>query len=360
MRRVVKIEEESIVDVAFYGAAGYENLNGIEALSKEGICAYKTFLHAAPEGRDQEFIGLTAKNNYELFEVMRKVSASGLLIAAHTEDNDMVKGNIANLRALGRTDNIAHCLSRPGLVEVLAVQRLLTIAKEIKARVYLVHISTPEAVRLALEAKKDGQEVYLETCPHYLYMDENYVRNYGAYCKCNPALRPLDMVEELWDYVMNGSFDCIGSDHAPYLVSEKEQSMDDIFVAPSGFPGIETRLGFMLKAVNEKHLPLQQVVNMISTSPAKIFGLYPRKGSIRIGADADMIILDPYKPYTINADKLFTQAKDICHFLDGITLYGAVNTTIVRGQIVFQNNKQTIANDYGKWIRPQDCRGGQL
>lgn len=355
-RRVDAAEQEAIVDIVFYGAAGYDNVSGIEELAKAGIVGFKTFLHAAPEGRESEFVGLTAKDNFELYQVMQKVVRTGLLMAAHTEDNDMVQGGIAALRAAGNTAPLAHCLSRPGIVEVLAVERLLTIAKEIGTRVYLVHISTPEAVELAQKAREQGQEVYIETCPHYLFMTSEDVEKHGAYCKCNPALRPPETVARLWKYVEDGTIDTIGSDHAPYLLAEKEDRKEDIFVAPSGFPGIETRLSYMLKAVNEGRISLERAVEMLSTNPAKIFGLYPKKGAIRVGSDADLVLVDPYQPWTVQADKLYTMAKDICHFMDNNQLYGPVDMTMVRGQVVFADGEQKAECGYGKWLRPEDAK----
>ncbi len=281
-KRVEAMEEQSIVDCAFLGAAGGEYLDEIERVGRAGIVGYKTFLHAAPEGREAEFQGLTSRNNYELQQVLRRIKQTGLLAAAHTEDNDLVVGNIADLRRRGETYPLAHCLSRPPVVEVLAVQRLLTLAQEIGARVYLVHISTPEAVELAQEARAKGMEIYLETCPQYLYMDETYLEKYGAYAKCNPALRTPETVEKMWKYIENGAFDVVSSDHAPYTVEEKERDKRDIFVAPAGFPGLETRIPFMMKAVKDGRISLTRAVQLLCTNPARIYGL-EAKGDIAPG-----------------------------------------------------------------------------
>ena len=275
-------------------------------------------------------------------------------MAAHGEDNDMVTGAIEKLRKEGKTYPHAHCDSRPPIVEVLAVERLITIAKETGARLYLVHISTPEAVRKALEAKKEGMEIYIETCPHYLYMNSDCLDKYGAYVKCNPALRDQDVIDELWKYVEAGDIDCIGSDHSPYQVEEKEKGKDDIFAAPSGFPGIETRLGYMLRAVSEGRISLIHAVNMLSTNPAKIFGLYPRKGAIREGAEADLVLLDPYQEYLAQADDMFTMSKDVCHFVDGTKLYGPVQKTYVRGSLVYDGTKITVPEGYGRWLNVKE------
>jgi len=358
-RRTEAAERECVVDMVFYGAAGAAHLPEISRIAEAGICAFKTFLHAAPEGRDEEFVGLTAKDNFELYQVMREVAKTGLLMAAHTEDNDMVQGGVAALRAAGNTGPIAHCLSRPALTEVLAVQRLIAIAKETGARVYLVHVSAPESIRLAKAAKAEGVELYIETCPHYLYMSEEDVVKYGAYCKCNPALRPKEMAEELWRYVEDGTVDTIGSDHAPYLVEEKENHKEDIFVAPAGFPGLETRLGCMLKAVHEGRISLQRAVELTSANPARIFGLYPKKGAIRLGADADLVLLDPEQPYRVRADRLVTMAKEVCHFMDGLELYGPVEQTYVRGRLVYDQGDFPAEPGYGQWINMAALKGAR-
>lgn len=355
-RRVAAAQKECLVDIAFFGAAGAEQLAHISQMKAAGICAFKTFLHAAPEGRDEEFTGLTAKDNFELFQVMQEVAKTGLLMAAHGEDNDMVAGNIAWLRGQGRTGPIAHAESRPGLVEALAVQRLIILAKELKARLYLVHISTPEACELAKQARAEGLDIYIETCPHYLYLTTEDLEREGAYLKCNPALRSPQMAEQLWHYVEDGTIDTVGSDHAPYLVAEKEQRKEDIFVAPAGFPGLETRLGYMLKAVHQGRISLSRAVELISTNPAKAFGLYPRKGAIRLGADADLIMLNPEQPYIAQAADLFTMAKDICHFLDGTELYGKVKQTYVRGEQVFNEGEFTAEPGFGTWLNMADIK----
>jgi len=350
--RVDSVREEAIVDVAFYGAAGASHLEEIVPLSREGIVAYKSFLHAAPEGRDLEFEGLTAKDSFELHCVLREVAKTSLLMAAHTEDNDLVAGNIAALRKAGKTKPRDHCLSRPAIVEVLAVQRLLALAKESGARAYLVHISTPEAVEIALKAREEGQEVYVETCPHYLYLTEDALDQFGAYAKCNPALRDAERVEKLWQYAADGTIDTIGSDHAPYTVAEKEKSPEDIFVPPSGFPGLETRLGFMLKAVHEGRISLNRAIDLLSHNPARIFGLSPQKGAIRLGADADLVLLDPFVSYTVNSAEMLTMARDICKFLDGTTLFGRVQKTFVRGKLVYDQGQVLAAPGWGQWVRP--------
>ena len=221
-------EKGSCVDFCFFGAAGGEHPEAIEPLSHEGIIAYKTFLHEAPEGRDAEFEGLTSANNDQLYRVLEEVKKTGLAVAAHAEDNELVTGFIKRLREQGRqTENIAHCESRPPIVEIEAISKMLKFGKDVGCPIELVHVSTWQAMELAKKAKAEGQPVMVETCPHYLLLDESYVEKYGAYAKCNPALRKKEDVERLWDYVKDGTIDFIGSDHSPFLVSEKEKKDKD-------------------------------------------------------------------------------------------------------------------------------------
>ena len=257
-RRVESFECQGVVDCAFLGAAGGEYPEEIERVGAAGVVGFKTFLHQAPEGREVEFRGLCSRNSYELMETLRRIQKTGLPAATHTEDNDLVAGLIAHLRRKGKTFPAAHCLSRPPVAETLAVEKLLSLARETGARVYLVHVSVPRSVELANAARADGLEVYVETCPQYLYMDESYLGKYGAFAKCNPALHDPTLVEQMWGYVRDGSIDVIASDHAPYTLAEKENAPDDIFMAPAGFPGLETRVPFMMRAVNEGRISLQK------------------------------------------------------------------------------------------------------
>lgn len=343
----------SCVDYCFYGAAGGEFPEEIVPLSKEGVVAYKTFLHQAPEGRDAEFKGLTSANNAELMRALEEVKKTGLPLAAHAEDNELVTGNIKRLRAEGRTYPLAHCESRPPIVEVEAIAKMLRFGKETGCPVELVHVSTCGAMELAKKAKQGGQTVYVETCPHYLLLDESYVEKYGAYAKCNPALRKKEEIDKLWDYVNDGTVDFIGSDHSPYLVSEKEKSPDDIFVAPSGFPGIDLRLPLMLTEAKKGRVSIERVVELLCVNPAKCFNIFPQKGTISAGADGDLVIVDMNKEYEFDAKNSYSQARDIMKVFQGWKLGCSVDYTVVRGRVVVENGVvDESAAGWGEFVRP--------
>lgn len=351
-------EGGSCVDFCFFGAAGGEHPEAIEPLSHEGIIAYKTFLHEAPEGREMEFEGLTSANNDQLYRVLQEVKKTGLTVAAHAEDNELVTGFIKRLREQGRqTENIAHCESRPPIVELEAISKMLKFSENVGCPVELVHVSTWQAMEMAKQAKAKGQKVFVETCPHYLLLDESYVEKYGAYAKCNPALRKKEDAERLWDYVKDGTVDFIGSDHSPFLVSEKEKrdkdGNRDIFLSPSGFPGIDLRLPLMITEGLKRGVSLERIVELLSVNPAKLFNIFPQKGTISAGADGDLVIVDMNKKVICHAKDSYSQAKDIMKVYEGWQMDCSVDSTIVRGRVVYEQGRvDEAAAGWGKFVRP--------
>jgi len=237
------------------------------------------------------------------------------------------------------------------VAEVLAVERLLRMARETDAELYLVHISVPEAVRLAAEARRKGQRVFIETCPHYLLLTEAELEKHGPYAKCNPPLRTSEEIEAMWECVAEGLIDTIGSDHGPFTIEEKEKGYPDIFAAPAGFPGLEVRLPLMLTAVKENKLSIQRAVELLSTNPSKIFGLYPRKGALRVGSDADIVLVDMETPFTVDQNMMLGKSKGIAKVYEGWELYGRVVKTIVRGKTVYCDGRILAEPGYGEWLR---------
>jgi len=352
-RRMEIAKNQIVVDIAFFGAAGIEYLDDIIPCSKTGIVAFKTFLHEAPKGREKEFEGLTAPLDGDLYEVMKKIARTNLLAAFHAENNSIIKNQIKVFRDKGETSPIYHVKSRPPIAEIEATSKILLFAEETGARVQICHITTPRAVELINDAKRRGIDVIAETCPQYLLLNEEYLNKYGAYAKCNPPLRTEEERKAMWRLVNDGSIDTIGSDHAPYTREEKERGKDDIFKAPSGLPGIEQRLPLLFTKVKEGELALGRMVDLISRNPAKIFGLYPGKGTITIGSDADFVIIDPNKKEIISRDKMFTKVRDVAKVYEGWEVYGIPEITIVRGNVVFDNGEIKVSPGYGKIIKRQ-------
>ena len=274
-------------------------------------------------------------------------------LAAHAEDNELVTGNIKRLRAEGRVDNLAHCESRPPIVEIEAIAKILRFSEEAGCPVELVHVSTCGAMELAKREKQKGRRILVETCPHYLLLDESYVEKYGAYAKCNPALRKKEEVEGLWNYITDGTIDFIGSDHSPYLVSEKEKGKDDIFTAPAGFPGIDLRMPLILTEAKKGRLTMERAVELLCVNPAKLFNIFPQKGTISAGADADLAIVDMNKERVFHAKDSYSQAKEIMKVFEGWQLGCTIDYTVVRGRVVMENGVvDESAAGWGEFVKP--------
>jgi len=340
-------ESQVLVDFCLFGAAGANKIDYIEPCSKAGIVGFKTFFHQAPEGRDDEFDGLTMENAGLQYKGLKEVSQTGKLIAVHCENNDMVQEGIKELRAKGRVDPEAHALSRPPICETETVSKVLLFAKENGLRVDFVHITNPDAMELIKEGKKSGMDIYLETCPQYLFLTTEDLKKHGTYAKCNPPLRDKQVRDALWKYIKDGTVDFVGSDHSPYLDEEKRKGLKDIFSAPAGFPGIEQRLPLMLTAVRDKRLSLYRAMELLALNPAKTFDLYPKKGVIRVGSDADYVLVNMEKEFIVDNNKMFTHAKEIARVFNGWKLVGQPELTIVRGKVVFQDGQ--IASDAVGW-----------
>ena len=350
--RIRCADTQSIVDFCFYGAAGAEFSEEITKLAADGrIVAFKTFLHAAPEGRDAEFKGLTMADDAELYKGMKELAKTGLIAAFHAENNDMIQANIKQLRAEGKTSAEYHGASRPPIAEITSVERVLCFAKETGAKVEIAHISTPEAMELIKKARADGMDVYAETCPHYLFLTEDDLLKYGPFAKCNPPVRSKEISDKLWEYVNDGTVDYMGSDHSPFLLEEKLRGNEDIFKAVAGFPGVDLRLPLMLDAVQDGKVKLERVVELLSVNPAKCFGIYPQKGTIRIGSDADFAVFNFEHVTVVDKEKNYSHAKAIAIPYDGRKLKCQLTYTILRGRVMMKNGiVDETAKAYGQLV----------
>ncbi|EXG78615.1 amidohydrolase family protein [Cloacibacillus evryensis] len=351
--RIEVAKPQACVDFAFYGAAGGRSLEDIVPLSHEGIVAYKTFLHEAPEGRAAEFEGLTMGDDAQLYYGMLEVAKTGLMLATHAENNDLVTEMTRRMRASGRSDPMSHNESRPPIVEIQTVEKLIRFVRETGVKLELAHISTDGAMELAKRAKYEGLPVFLETCPHYLFLDENAIVEYGSFAKFQPALRKRETVDKLWDYINDGTVDYIGSDHGPFTLAEKLRGGGNIHDAFAGTPGIDLRLPLMLDAAYKGKVSLERCVELLSVNPAKCFDLYPQKGSVSPGADADFVLFDLDGTTTVRWENSYCKSKDAGHVYEGWDLHCRLHKTIVRGRVVMDEGAvDPSARGWGALVKP--------
>lgn len=346
------IEEQAIIDVGLYGAPGTLNRDDVLGMVEEGAIAFKIFLHRPVLGREEEFVGICLTEDEELYQTLALAKETGRRIVVHCESDSMLEAGLARIQAEGRTDLQAHMDSRPPVVEAVAVATLLTIAEDLGTPVHVAHVSSAHAVNVIRRFQRDGVDVSAETCPHYLFFTEEDYLRLGPYAKFNPPIRSLADQRALWAGLADGTLSVVTSDHGPYRVEEKERGRGSTWLAPSGGPGVQTLLPMMMTAALKGRLSLEQVVRLVSSEPARLFGLAGRKGAIAPGADADICIYDPRRELVLTRDRMFSQARDVDKLYDGMLLQGEVVATISAGRIVFREGEIVADKGSGRFIAP--------
>lgn len=325
-------EEKALCDVAVYAAAGYDNRNQLAALAAEGICGFKTFLQFACAAEPQY---ITVRNRQELEELLAASAPTGLRHFFHCEDYDLIGRMEKAAHQAGAEDYAFHYQTRPDAAELKAVQQVLHAARKCGAKVGVAHVSTVAAAEAIRQAKATGLDVTCEVCFHHLFFADSWLDKYGPWAKCNPPLRSAANVAGLWEYLLNGTVDYIGSDHAPHLTSAKQQGEKQIWLAPSGIAHIELLLPLLLDACNKGRISLERLAKLCCVNGYQQMGLYPQKGRIAVGSDADFTIVDMDRQWTVEAAKMQTKARANAHLFDGLQLKGAVEATIVRGRLQY-------------------------
>lgn len=350
-RRVELVQPRALVDFALYAAVGTENIDQAASLAEVGAVAFKTFLTGPAPGREDEFIGLCCTDEGVLYELMMAVARTGLRHCFHCEHEPVINRLAAGLKVAGRGDGLAHAESRPPVVEDVSVAIVLALAAEIGGPVQMVHMSSPRAAELVKQARARGVPVTAETCPQYLFLTYEALKEHGPFAKCNPALRSPETVAAFWPYLFDGTIDVIGSDHAPYVLAEKEQGVDDIFKATAGMPGLESMLPLMLTAANQGRISLPRVVPLLAERAGELFNL-PGKGRISPGYDADLVLVDMAAEWIFDRRQCFTKARENMRVYHGQRMQGRVVTTLVRGTRVYHEGEIMVEPGYGRFIRP--------
>ncbi|MCR4962515.1 MAG: amidohydrolase family protein [Firmicutes bacterium] len=356
--RIRLAEERSIVDFAMFGAAGYDNRYLLQDILDEGAIAFKTFLHPAPAGREKEFDGLTVNDDGQLYIMMQAAASTTGRYFFHCENAKLISAIEADLHEKGVNGNEFHYLSRAEVAETESVSTIIQFAKATGCKVGVVHISVPEACQMVKEAKMDGVDIVAETCFHYLTYDHSHIDEFGPYAKCNPPLRSAADKEKLWGYLLDGTITMVGSDHAPFTPEEKSIGLTQgIWKAYSGMPAIEMLLPIMLTHVNSGRITLAQLARYISENTAKLFHLYPQKGCIAVGSDADFAIIDMNEEYVTSIEKMYSKSKAINKLFDGTKVKGKPKYTVVRGTVVMENGVVDMSKKgYGQFARPQKAK----
>ena len=345
-------EANAYVNFALYGAPGLLDPVEIDAMVAEGAIGFKIFMTGAPAGRDDEFDGLCLPTTDKLYQALKLVAGTGLVCAIHAEDNTLLEWHTEQLIAAGRNDIAAHGESRPPHVEAAAISTVLALGEATGANLHIAHVSSSAALEAFRRFKHAGSTATAETCPHYLFFTEADLARVGPYAKINPPLRQDDDVTALWQGIQDGTLMAVTTDHSPFTVEEKERARTDIWKTPPGAPGVEELVLGMMDAAAKGRLTVEQVVDLISTNGAKRFGIYPQKGVIAVGSDADLVVYDPNATTTISQDMLFSQARACDKLYDGATFQGRVRRTMVNGRTVFADGQIVGEAGWGQFVRP--------
>ena len=333
---------KSIVDFAFIGGAGEVPHSDMVDLANAGATAFKSFLIA----RFKEL----AASDYTLYKHMQLLAELDRPLLVHAENGDIVDKFMEEAIASGRTDPMAHCDFRPDIAEIEAVMRCITLAAQTDCHLHICHISSGGTVDILEWAQSIDQLVTGETSTNYLVFTKEAMNERGPYAKVDPPLRSKDDQLRLWEGLNDGTIDVLASDHAPYTKEEKEKGFDNIYDAPSGGVVIETSLPLMLDAVNKDMISLERLVEVFSTNPAMMNGLYPMKGDLMLGSDADIVIADMNMPFHIKGENLKTIQKITPY--EGMKGTGMPIMTLVRGQMVYEDGQVIGKPGYGIFQRP--------
>lgn len=337
---------KAVIDYSFHGVIQHVDgdvLKKMESQIKDGITSYKIYMTYDYKLSDED-----------IYTVLRRAKELGLIIAVHPENNGIVNKRRRELIAKGKTAPIYHAISRPEQCEAEAINRIMQINSMAGgANLYIVHLSNHLGMQYINLAKQNGMHnVYVETCPQYLVLnDEKYNDEDGIKYILSPPLRHEENNELLWQDIANGFVDTIGTDHCPFDYTLKTKlGGSDFTKCPNGMPGVELRMSLMFsEGVVKMRISPKQFADITATNPAKLFGLYPQKGVIKEGSDADIVIIDPKKKVTVRHKNLHENV-DYTPYED-IDMECSVSCVISRGEVIVRSNEYIGRKSRGKFIK---------
>jgi allantoinase len=331
-RKRAALAASSITDFALWGGLIPGNVPEMAELADRGVVGFKAFLC------DSGLPEFPRADDLTLFEGLREAARLGLPVAVHAESQELTQGDRGSVKAF--------LASRPVIAELEAIQRATLLAREAGAKLHIVHVSSGRGVALAAEARAQGADVSIETCPHYLFFTEDDVERLGAIAKCAPPLRNAVEQDALWAQLLAGAVDIVASDHSP---APPEMKTGDFAQAWGGIAGVQSTLPVLLdRGYHCRKLPLERIAALLSGEPARRFRI-PAKGGIAVGMDADLALVDVSRSVRLQPKHLM-QRHPLSPYL-GSTFRGCVERTIRRGETIFASGEIT-ASGGGKFVRP--------
>jgi len=311
-----------------------KGLDSMNSVVREGVTSFKLFM---------AYPGVLMVDDGTIFKALSQTAKNGALVCMHAENGSAIDVIVRRAIAEGKTAPIYHALTRPTTAEGEAVHRAIALAEMAQAPVYIVHLSSNDALQNVIEARDRGVMAYAETCPQYLLLSLEDMQKMpdfeGAKVVFTPPLREKWNQEKLWEGLRNNNLQIVSTDHCPFCFKEqKELGRGDFTKIPNGGPGIENRLQLLYEhGVNQKRISVNRWVEITSTAPAKMFGLYPRKGTLAVGSDADIVIWDPNAEHILSA-KTHHMRVDYSMF-EGWKIRGNARTVLSRGEVIVNNGE---------------------
>ncbi len=328
---------QAYVDYGIYGLLDEHNIDALEALVEAGVSGFKCFM-------GNTFGDLPAPSDGAMLEGFELLARLGMRCTVHAENASIMARRQAKLEAAGRSDPLAHLASRPEVCAIEAVSRAVVFAEWTGARLHIAHKSSKDALYVLRDAKRRGVDVTVETCPQYLLLSTKDHERLGNVLRVNPPIREPGHQEPLWQALREGVIDMLATDHAPHLPEEKARA--SVWQCDCGFPGVETQMPLMLTEVNRGRLSISDYVRWACVNPAKAWGFFPNKGVIQPGADADVVLVNPGREWTLDQSQLFSKSK--ISPWHGRRVQGAPVLTLVRGKIVMEGGRLVAEPGWGK------------
>lgn len=349
-----KARDKCAIDYGFHMITGDINdqtLKEMELLVREGVTSFKMFM---------AYPGVFYSDDGQILRAMQKAAEDGATICMHAENGIAIDVLVEQALDRGETDPINHGLVRKSILEGEATHRAIKLAELTGVQLYIVHLSALEALDEVIRARDDGLNVFAETCPQYLFLSlENLGNGFdGAKYVCSPPLRDADAghQERLWQGLRTNDLQVVSTDHCPFCMgdhhtfgTQKQLGKDDFSKIPNGMPGVEPRMGLMYNGgVVEGRIGLNRFVEITATTPARMFGMYPKKGTIAVGSDADIVVFDPNGSHTISVD---THHMDVDYSAyEGWEMKGKVDTVMSKGKVIVADHQYLGEPGDGEYI----------
>jgi dihydropyrimidinase len=343
-----KAEGKQLIDMGYHIAvtdlSAPGALDELATLPDQGVTSYKLFM---------AYKGALMVDDETLFRTMEVAAATGALVMVHAENGDAIDVLVQRALAQGHTEPIYHALTRPPETEGEATNRAIQLSHVAGCPLYVVHVSCKESVEPIALAREKGWDVWGETCTQYFFVDQTFLErpNFeGAKFVYTPPPRDKANQQVLWDAVRTDELSAISTDHCAFLWDgQKSLGKDDFSKIPNGGPGIENRLQLIHHfGVGDGHITLNRMVELLATNPAKLFGLYPRKGTLAVGSDADVVVFDPTKKVTISAKT--HHSKVDYNLYEGTEVVGSPEVVLLRGNVLVENDELVASPGIGQYV----------